>query len=309
MTDRKISGNLKKGLIAMTMAMMAMAITACGTDEDTASQSYDTSSGNYTVTDDSGYDSSCDSGIDYTYEYGYDSDYSDIDEEYVDEEEADSSAVTSCDYDGDWNYETVCDEDYGEEWDDDEDYGEDWGDDKVYDEEENSGFEPDSNADYASDAQVRTNDVEFTVGHPKVGGTEAELEAEVINRNGGTITMIGCTVYDDMGIVLDSWNESCNITDSTFDITCSTKDDLNYILDDIIYHYRFVAEIDGEFYTHQAETFTTNHADDKFMLQVQPVELTKETATVSVEITNPTMARVANVGCRVYTPQGLQLLD
>ena len=36
MTNRKTSKNLKKGLIAMSMAMIAMAMTACGTDEDTA---------------------------------------------------------------------------------------------------------------------------------------------------------------------------------------------------------------------------------------------------------------------------------
>ena len=264
------------------MTMMAMTMAACGTDEETACQSYDTGSNNYEVAADSGYD--------YDYESSFDDDCANeanTNSGTSDSSVSTDSTVTACSYDEDW------------------DYNYDYDNDEV----EAAGAEPDSTADYASDAQVRTNEVEFIAGYPNIGGTEAELEAEVINRNGGTIQMVGCTVYDEMGIAVASWNEPCNITDNTFDITCSTNKDLNCILQDRIYQFRFVAEIDGEFFTHKAVTFTTNHADDKFMFQVQPVALTKDTATVSVKITNPTMENVASVGCRVNTPQGIQLAD
>ena len=67
MTNRKISSILKFSFFAVMMTMMAMTMAACGTDEETACQSYDTGSNDYEVAADSGYD--------YDYESSFDNDY------------------------------------------------------------------------------------------------------------------------------------------------------------------------------------------------------------------------------------------
>ena len=51
----------------------------------------------------------------------------------------------------------------------------------------------DSSRDYAAEANVRTNEVLFTVKNPKVGATEATIRAEYKNLKGGRVTLAGCT--------------------------------------------------------------------------------------------------------------------
>ena len=119
MTNRKVSSKIKVSFFAMMMAMMAMTMAACGTDEETACQGYDTESSNYEVAADSSYDYDDDSSID-SDNVCNDDEYVNCDDEYDTGANADSSTydgsvstgntVTSYDYDDDYDYDY--DDDY-----------------------------------------------------------------------------------------------------------------------------------------------------------------------------------------------------
>ena len=163
----------------------------------------------------------------------------------------------------------------------------------------------DQSHDYSAEADVRTNIVEIRAAEPSVGATDAVIKADVINRSGGSITMVGCTLYSDMGEPVAATYQECSNDEPEFSLEYSIGSDLGIVLErGRTYYYRFAVMKDGELFTHDRKDFKTISVDDTFAFELQPAEISETVATVSATVHNPPNARVMIVGCKLYTPQG-----
>ena len=163
----------------------------------------------------------------------------------------------------------------------------------------------DQSHDYSAEADVRTNIVEIRAAEPSVGATDAVIKADVLNRSDGSITMVGCTLYSDMGEPVAATYQECSNDEPEFSLEYSIGSDLGIVLErGRTYYYRFAVMKDGELFTHDRKDFKTISVDDTFAFELQPAEISETVATVSATVHNPTNARAMIVGCKLYTPQG-----
>ena len=88
----------------------------------------------------------------------------------------------------------------------------------------------DQSHDYSAEADVRTNIVEIRAAEPSVGATDAVIKADVINRSGGSITMVGCTLYSDMGELVAASYQECSSEDPEFSLEYSIGSDLGIVV-------------------------------------------------------------------------------
>ena len=260
-----------------------------------------------TVYDGENYDPVCDEDYedewydDEYYDGCYDEDDECYDEDWYDED----------DYcDDDWyDEDDYCDDDW---YDEDGDSDDDWYDDDVY---SDVGCGEDGNSDlaaghdYSAEASVRTNVVDFSIGYPIVGATDATVSATVINRSGNTITMAGVTVYDWSGAAIAESYSTYN-TDSDLTMEFTMNENLGLVLDrGETYRYRFAVMQDGELFTHDKKIIQTCKPDDTFAIQYNKPVVNDGSVTLAATVYNPTNAHVSTAVIEVQDPYGIPLVN
>lgn len=302
------SKKIQAALIALMMFSSAMMMGACSSTDDTSftdhaaetsdiSMDYQDEDSSESVSREYTYEDSSTTN-NYNYEYNTYEEYSSSDSSSPDYEdtgyEESYDDYEDCDFE-DYDYEECDDEDY--------DYAEvdfDYDDEEQSDDtEECSSSYGISETDYARDAYVSTNDFDFTLLPVRIGGTNATIKADVINRSGKHITGVGCTLYYGNGSEIKSTLLSCDSDEESFGLQFDINRDLEEMLDRGGYYaYRIFVEADGVIYTHDSGYFFTNDIDDRIEIEEHVASVSTTSASVNVKVYNSTGATVEAIGCR-----------
>ena len=293
---------VQAALIALMMLSSAMMMGSCGS-ADASDRTEEVSGTGETVVEESESVSESESGSEtetreYTYEdnrttynYNYENNTYEVSGS-TDSSSGSSESTATEEPQGDDGYH---DQDTEEQHDEGEDSGSG--------EETGSGEDSTSygisETDYAYDAYVSTNDFEINPLPTRVGGTNAVIRANVINRSGKHVTGIGCTICYGYGSAIKSTLIRCDCDDGSFGLQFDINEHLQEMLDrGICYSYRIFVEADGKIYTHDPERFETNGVDDRIEIEEQVSSVSTTSASVNVKVYNPTGATVEAIGCR-----------
>lgn len=92
----------------------------------------------------------------------------------------------------------------------------------------------------------------------KVTDDNAELYIKVQNPNREGVTSVGCELYDEQGILLKTYSESCNWTTSYVNYNCNFANDMHYTLSPgTTYKALLYAVVGGKRINDTMRTFTT----------------------------------------------------
>ena len=143
-----------------------------------------------------------------------------------------------------------------------------------------------------------------------IGSTNAVVCANINNPNGGTISTIGCHLYNEEDEYIYCHSEEVNPSyknATTVPMWTDFNADVHYYLQPgTKYQYRLYAYIDGVEYCSELASFTTTGTPPSVVLDnTSPkYQITENNAVLFANINNPYVGKIGVVGCHLYNSQG-----
>ncbi len=143
-----------------------------------------------------------------------------------------------------------------------------------------------------------------------IGTTNAVVCANINNPNGGTISTIGCHLYNGEDEYIYCHSEQVNSAYKnavTVPMWTNFNEDVNYYLQPgTKYQYRLYAYIDGVEYRSELASFTTGGTPPSVVLDTNSVyyKVNETNAVLCADINNPYIGSIGIMGCHLYDRSG-----